>query len=65
MDIVPGAAGAEIEDGWLEIGDRAGLEAAVSDLLAKAARPDPAGFLWLDPEIWARLTAAAEDGDRS
>ena len=32
---------------------RAGLEAAVSGLLAEAARPDPAGFLWLDPEILA------------
>lgn len=29
---------------------RAALEAAVADLLARAARPDPAGFLWLDPE---------------
>jgi tRNA(Ile)-lysidine synthase len=29
---------------------RAALEAAVADLLAGAARPDPAGFLWLDPQ---------------
>jgi len=32
---------------------RAGLESAVTDLLAKAAQPDPVGFLWLDPGIWA------------
>lgn len=32
---------------------RAGLEAAVNDLLALAAKPDPAGFLWLDPALWA------------
>lgn len=29
---------------------RTALEEAVSDLLARAATPDPAGFLWLDPE---------------
>jgi tRNA(Ile)-lysidine synthase len=33
---------------------RAALEAAVSDLLARAARPDPAGFLWLEPELLDR-----------
>lgn len=32
---------------------RAGLEAAVNDLLALAAKPDPAGFLWLAPAMWA------------
>ncbi len=33
---------------------RAALEAASAELLAGAARPDPAGFLWLDPEPLAR-----------
>ena len=33
---------------------RAAVEAAVADLLARAARPDPAGFLWLDPELLGR-----------
>ncbi len=33
---------------------RAALEATVADLLARAARPDPAGFLWLNPELLAR-----------
>ncbi len=32
---------------------RAALEAAVADLLARAATPDPAGFLWLNPEALA------------
>ena len=32
---------------------RAALDGSVAELLARAARPDPAGFLWLDPEIWA------------
>jgi tRNA(Ile)-lysidine synthase len=32
---------------------RAALEDAVADLLARAAKPDPAGFLWLGPEALA------------
>jgi len=30
---------------------RAAIEFTVADLLARAATPDPAGFLWLNPEI--------------
>jgi len=32
---------------------RAGLEAAVNDLLARAAQPDPVGVLWLNPGLLA------------
>lgn len=33
---------------------RAALEATAAELLAGAARPDPAGFLWLDPDALMR-----------
>ncbi len=33
---------------------RAAVEAMIAELMARAARPDPAGFLWLDPEVLGR-----------